>query len=87
MGRWTTNSSELDHLTKITSQVDATHGTVGLKDGQKVYGILLPARVAHNESGQSQADIIVRVKKETGYFEDHKVDVLDVAEIMPGRLN
>jgi hypothetical protein len=81
------DKEEIDHLIKIVKQMDAVNGTVALNDGRKFYGIILPGGVGNNDSGQSNADVIVRVKNDASQFEDHKFDVLDVFEIMPGDLD
>ena len=88
MGRWTENTEELEHLQKIINQIDPSNGTVVLKDGRRLYGIILPSGITNDpKTGKSNADIIVRVKIKENQFEDHKLDVLDIIEITPGRLN
>ena len=85
MGRWTENKEELDHLVKIVKQMDTDNGTVALNDGRKSYGIILPGRLENSVSGQSRADIVIRIKNKKNQLEDHKFDVLDVSEIIPRR--
>jgi hypothetical protein len=87
MGRWTENKEELDHLVKIVKQMDTDNGTVALNDGRKFYGIILPGRLENSVSGQSRADIVIRIKNKKNQLEDHKFDVLDVSEIIPRRLS
>jgi len=93
MGRWTVNDEEAKHLADIISQMQACipYGTAKLKDGRTFYGIILPGSAGNNlgagGSWKYYADVGVRVKNEDESFTDHTFDVLDVAELIPGRLN
>lgn len=90
MGRWTTNDEEQAHLAQIVKErtdLNGIDGIVALKDGRKLSGVILLEGIANNQSGQSQADIIVRAEDESGRLVEHKIDVLDVAEIIPVSLN
>jgi hypothetical protein len=81
MGQWTTSDEEARHLAYIADKT-GVHGAVILKNGERIEGLVLPASAGNNagEGGmwKYHAEIVVAGRT---------IDVLDVAEIMPGKAN
>jgi hypothetical protein len=81
MGRWSSNDQEAQHISEIISKT-AVHGTVVLKDGRGIAGVVLPGATGNNggQGGHWKYYGELTVGGET-------FDALDVAEIIGGKPN
>ncbi len=80
MGRWTTSDEEVRHVTETIEKMG--HGTVILKNGERIEGMVLPSTHGNNggEGGVWKSHGEITVGGRT-------IDVLDVADIVPGKAN
>lgn len=90
MARWTTSNDENKHLSDITNQIFTSMGpqpaTILLKDGRTIVGRIMTKSIGNNK-GQGVPErgwATASVDTGDGTLE---LDYLDIATVVPGRIN